>query len=116
MAVILGEGEFTYEATENWAKLPDGWEFGDAAAIGVDRHDRVYVFNRGEHPMIVFDRDGNFLDIVGRGRLPPPARRAHGAGRLRLLHRRRRPHRAQVHARRQGAARRSAFPASRRRS
>ena len=67
MAVILGEGEFTYEATENWAKLPDGWEFGDAAAIGVDRQDRVYVFNRGEHPMIVFDRDGNFIKSWGEG-------------------------------------------------
>ena len=74
MAVILGEGEFTYEATENWAKLPDGWEFGDAAAIGVDRQDRVYVFNRGEHPMIVFDREGNFIKSWGEGAFP----RAHG--------------------------------------
>lgn len=67
MAVILGEGEFTYEANEDWAKLPDGWEFGDAAAIGVDRQDRVYVFNRGAHPMIVFDRDGNFIKSWGEG-------------------------------------------------
>ena len=30
-------------------------------AVGIDRQDRVYVFNRGEHPMMVFDREGNFL-------------------------------------------------------
>jgi hypothetical protein len=34
----------------------------------------VYVFNRGEHPMIVFDRDGNFLRSWGEGLFP----RAHG--------------------------------------
>ena len=27
MSVILGSGEHRYEVIENWAKLPDGWEF-----------------------------------------------------------------------------------------
>ena len=40
----------------------------------MDRNDNVYVFNRGEHPMIVFDRDGNFLRAWGEGMFP----RAHG--------------------------------------
>src|SRR4051794_16853943 len=34
----------------------------------------VYVFNRGDHPMMVFDRDGNFLRSWGEGQYP----RAHG--------------------------------------
>jgi hypothetical protein len=42
--------------------------------VGVDRNDNVYVFNRGEHPMIIFDREGNFLRSWGEGRYP----RAHG--------------------------------------
>ena len=32
------------------------------------------MFNRGEHPMMVFDRDGNFLRSWGEGQYP----RAHG--------------------------------------
>ena len=59
---------------ENWAKLPDGWEFRDVAAVAVDSKDRIYVFNRGQHPMIVFDRDGNFLRSWGEGLFS----RAHG--------------------------------------
>jgi DNA-binding beta-propeller fold protein YncE len=45
--------------------LPDGWDLRDVAAVAVDRKDNVYVFNRGEHPMIVFDRAGNFLRAWG---------------------------------------------------
>jgi NHL repeat len=74
MSVILGSGEFRYRVVENWAKIPDGWEFMDVAAVGVDSKDQVYVFNRGEHPMMVFDLDGNFLRSWGEGMFP----RAHG--------------------------------------
>jgi DNA-binding beta-propeller fold protein YncE len=73
-AITVGEGEWTYEVVENWAKPPPGWSFKEIGSIGVDRKDNVYVFNRGEHPMIVFDRDGNFLKSWGEGRFP----RAHG--------------------------------------
>ena len=72
--VTLGAGAYTYEVTENWANLPDGWSFKEVAAVAVDAHDNVYAFNRGEHPMMVFDRDGNFLRSWGEGIFP----RAHG--------------------------------------
>ena len=71
MPTILGSGEHRYRVVENWAKLPDGWSLTDVAAVAVDSKDRVYVFNRGEHPMVVFDRDGNFLTHLGRGPVQP---------------------------------------------
>ena len=74
MSAILGSGKHRYRVVENWAKLPPGWEFRDVAAVAVDSKDRVYVFNRGQHPMIVFDRDGNFLRSWGEGLFS----RAHG--------------------------------------
>ena len=74
MSVVLGSGEHRYRVVENWAKLPDGWSFKDVAAVAVDSKDQVYVFNRGEHPMMVFDREGNFLRAWGEGLF----RRAHG--------------------------------------
>ena len=70
----VGNGAYTYEPVENWAKLPPGWSFKEIGGVGVDRHDNVFVFNRGEHPMIVFDCDGNFLRSFGEGMFP----RAHG--------------------------------------
>ena len=74
MATILGSGKFRYEVDEGWGKLPDGWALKDVAGVTVDKQDRVYVFNRGEHPMVVFDREGNFLRSWGEGLF----RRAHG--------------------------------------
>jgi outer membrane protein assembly factor BamB len=64
----LGVGPYTYEASgENWGKLPDGWFYKEAASVAVDSQDQVYVFNRGNHPMIVFDREGNVLRAWGEG-------------------------------------------------
>ncbi len=74
MSVMLGSGEFSYAVAEGWGKLPDGWSLKEVAGIGIDHRDRVYVFNRGAHPMIVFDRDGNFLASWGEGLF----QRAHG--------------------------------------
>ncbi len=68
MPAILGAGAYRYEVDDSWAKLPSGQEFNaDVAAVGVDAPDRVYAFNRGRHPMVVFDREGNFLRSWGEG-------------------------------------------------
>src|SRR6202162_2546778 len=74
MAIIVGTGEYRYRIVEDGAKLPDGWSFKEVGAVGVDAKDNLYVFNRGEHPMMVFDRTGKFLRSWGEGQYP----RAHG--------------------------------------
>src|SRR5439155_8642543 len=67
MAVTLGGGEWSFEVQESWAKIPDEIVLGDCAAVGVDSHDNVYAFNRGDHPVAVFDSDGNLLRTWGEG-------------------------------------------------
>ena len=74
MPAILGTGEHRYRVVENFAKLPDGWQLTDVASVAVDSKDRIYVFNRGEHPMVVLDREGNFLRSFGESLFS----RAHG--------------------------------------
>ena len=63
-----------YRPVEDWGRLPQGWSFVEATSVAVDPDDRVWVFNRGAHPVIAFDRDGNFLRSWGEGTF----RRAHG--------------------------------------
>src|SRR5690348_10541620 len=70
--MIVGSGQFKYRVNAEWARLPDGWSFKEVGGVGVDDKDNVYVFNRGEHPMIVFDRQGNFLRSWGEGHYPRP--------------------------------------------
>jgi len=71
---FIGQKQFKFKVDANWAKLPEGWTFKEVGGVGVDSKDRVYVFNRGEHPVIVFDKEGNFLQSWGEGLFP----RAHG--------------------------------------
>ncbi|MCC6342799.1 MAG: hypothetical protein IT166_11395 [Bryobacterales bacterium] len=46
---------------EGWPQLPAGWNFGEVSGVDVDRNDNVWVFNRGPHPVIQFDRNGKML-------------------------------------------------------
>jgi hypothetical protein len=63
-----------YTPVVGWGKLPPGWSFVEATAVAVDADDQVWVFNRGQHPVIVFDREGAFKRSWGEGQI----RRAHG--------------------------------------
>jgi DNA-binding beta-propeller fold protein YncE len=62
-----------FEVVEGWGELPEGWRYVECAGVAVDARDNVYVFTRGEHPVIVFDRAGRFLRSWGEGLV----RRAH---------------------------------------
>ena len=62
----VGTGKYTYELVEDWAKLPEGWVLGQTAIV-TDSQDRVYLFNRSDHPLIVLDQEGNYLTSWGEG-------------------------------------------------
>jgi hypothetical protein len=62
---FLANAGFSYEALPQWEQLPPGWTFVEVAGVATDSRDRVYVFNRGQHPLIVFDREGRFLTSWG---------------------------------------------------
>jgi len=74
--MYVGQGDFLYEVVEGWGQLPEGWELRDVGDIAVDSKDRVYVLNRGGHPIIMFDRFGNFICSWGEGEFTRP----HGIG------------------------------------
>jgi len=59
--------DFGFEPDDRWAKLPPAISWPEVAAVATDSRDRVYVFNRGEHPVVVFNSDGTFLGSWGEG-------------------------------------------------
>jgi sugar lactone lactonase YvrE len=72
MEAIVGHGRYTYKVREDWARVPVDIEM-KPAAVTVDPHDRIYCFNRStEHPVVVFDREGNYLFSWGAGRFRFP--------------------------------------------
>jgi DNA-binding beta-propeller fold protein YncE len=50
-----------HQLVADWAKLPEGWNFGECSGVTTDRLDNVWVFNRGVHPVMQFDPEGKFL-------------------------------------------------------
>ena len=67
MPEVFGSGDFTYTFVDGWAKLPTGMTFKECPGVAVDSRDNVYVLTRGEHPIIVLDKDGNYIRSFGQG-------------------------------------------------
>jgi sugar lactone lactonase YvrE len=72
--MILGSGDYRYDMEWDWGTTPDDWTLGWIGGVATDSQDRVYVYNRGTHPMVVFDPEGNVLSHWGDDFLP----HAHG--------------------------------------
>jgi DNA-binding beta-propeller fold protein YncE len=68
-----------YRPVPGWPTLPEEIKLGPVSAVATDAADRVYVFHRGKHPLLVFDREGKFLRSWGDDRI----KTAHG---LRIDH------------------------------
>jgi DNA-binding beta-propeller fold protein YncE len=64
--------DFGYEPIDHWARLPAGMSWIEVPAVAADSDDRVFVFNRGEHPVIVLRRDGTFIRSWGEGLFKRP--------------------------------------------
>jgi len=59
--------QLNLRAMDDFLKLPQGWLFGEATAIEVNSKGHIFVFNRGDHKLLEFDPDGNFIKEIGAG-------------------------------------------------
>ena len=57
----VGYGDYKYELVSGWGRLPPGYTFNKVSGVAIDSRDRVYTFSRTDHPVMVFDSEGNFL-------------------------------------------------------
>ena len=68
----VGAGKFTYTYIQDWANMPADRSLGTVSAIATDSQDRVYAFQRAEPPVVIFNRDGEFLSSWGNGNFVDP--------------------------------------------
>lgn len=64
---LVGSGEFQYRARADWAHWPADWHVSEVTAVATDSRNRAFVFNRGDHPVAVFDPAGELLFSWGEG-------------------------------------------------
>src|SRR5260370_3234632 len=68
----VGTGKYTYEVIHDFPKLPPGESFGMVSREATDSQDRIYVFQRKDPPVVVFDREGKYLGAWGSGQVTDP--------------------------------------------
>jgi DNA-binding beta-propeller fold protein YncE len=61
-----------YPPLNDWPQRPRGYVWSEVAAVAVDAEDRVFVFSRDEHRVLVFAPDGTFLRCWGEGKFVRP--------------------------------------------
>jgi 6-bladed beta-propeller len=68
----IGTGDYRYEVVRDFFKLPAGQTFGMISRVAADARDRLYVFQRKDPPVVVFDRAGAYLGAWGAGEVTDP--------------------------------------------
>ena len=56
-----------YEVDPDWPLLPPGWNFGEVPGVAADNRGHVFVFHRGEDPIMEFAPDGRMIRSWGKG-------------------------------------------------
>lgn len=54
-----------FQPKTDFLKLPDDWTLGACSAVAVSGKGEIYLFHRGKHPLLCFDREGNYLRSWG---------------------------------------------------
>lgn len=74
--VRFGQGSLRFEFVPDWEHRPQYIAYTDVPAICTDSELNVYAFTRGDHPVLVYDRNGALLGSWGAGMF---TLRTHGA-------------------------------------
>lgn len=69
---MVGAGNYRYELIRDFCKMPPGKSLGVVSRVAADEQDRIYVFQRKDPPVVVFDRDGAYLGAWGTGEVTDP--------------------------------------------
>ena len=64
---IVGSGDFRYEPVPEWPRMPRYWSFGEATDAAINSREEIYIYGRGEHPLTLWDTEGNFITSWGEG-------------------------------------------------
>jgi len=67
-----GPPELHYHLVPDFLKLPPNVYFQEVSGVAVNSRGHVFVFQRGAHPLVEFDENGNFVRTMGEGLFSRP--------------------------------------------
>lgn len=69
-ASALANIEYVAKTAE--LNLPNGWSFGEVVGIVENNQGHKYIFNRGKHQLIEFNKQGDFVKEISSGQFSKP--------------------------------------------
>lgn len=72
LAQTVAVPQLPYSPVPDFFALPPGANFGECAGVAVNSKGHVFVFHRGERPLMEFDANGKFIRSVDDGLFTTP--------------------------------------------
>lgn len=57
----------SYQVLPGFFKLPDHFNFGEVSGVVLDQRGHIFIFNRGQQPLVEFTASGKFVRTIGDG-------------------------------------------------
>jgi DNA-binding beta-propeller fold protein YncE len=70
--LVVAIGIHLYEVERPWGEVPGYVQVSSVSDVAVDSQDRVYLFQRSNPPVVVFDSAGKYLRSWGSGLIHDP--------------------------------------------
>jgi sugar lactone lactonase YvrE len=59
--------ELTFHVVQDFLKIPRDMIMAEAVGVAINSKGHIFILNRGNHPMLEFDQEGNFISSFGEG-------------------------------------------------
>jgi DNA-binding beta-propeller fold protein YncE len=64
--------QLDYRVVPDFLKLPSSLYFSEVSGVALNSKGHIFVFQRGVHPLVEFDKSGNFVRTIGEGLFTRP--------------------------------------------
>src|SRR3984957_8743568 len=59
--------ELNFHVVQDFLKIPRDMIMAEAVGVAINSKGHIFILNRGNHPMLEFDQEGNFISSFGEG-------------------------------------------------
>jgi hypothetical protein len=61
--------EIPFHVVDDFLKIPSDMIMAEAVGVAINSKGHIFILNRGNHPMLEFSADGDFIGSFGEGSL-----------------------------------------------
>jgi hypothetical protein len=63
--------ELKFHVVPDFFRIPSDMIMAEAVGVAINSKGHIFILNRGNHPILEFDQEGNFIGSFGEGSPEP---------------------------------------------